>query len=116
MYRILLFSLILIACKDTKLADTPYTWGDVTEEMSEAYCSKLAECGIVSDEERCYEHSLFHMCELEVTCNVEMDEEVADLNAECVNQINDIEGPDACYNLGWGFLPDPCLDVFGFMP
>lgn len=115
---LLAFALILAACS----SDETFTWRDVSRGLSQEYCSTLAQCGFISEQDVydvCVEHTTFHLCEFDMTCDVEVDKAAARVALEkCNDKLMTLEPEDeACYLLGfWGYLPAECNDVFDLAP
>lgn len=105
----------------------PYTWGDVSVELSAMYCQAVADCGFMSQKgvELCVEHSAWHMCEPDMSCSVEVDERLASeylVTCEAALQPLYLDNPDpdaqfSCYLLGYyGLVPEGCGPVFELDP
>lgn len=107
--------ILLIAC-----SSQPYTWGDVTDELAGDYCATLAQCGFRAalDREVCIEHTTFHLCRADRSCNrpVRVDDAEAAL-AACANSLGAYEfGSFECIKLGYGLVSAECSDVLDLKP
>ena len=98
MYKLTLL-LVLCSCTNT------YTRGDAATELSEAWCDFLTSCGYGSD--TCVRHNVFHLCELEETCDREFT--ATDALDRCVFAI---EQSDQCIAAVYGLTPRECGDFW----
>lgn len=104
-------------CGDTE--ETPYTWGDVSLELSTAYCTAVADpCGYQVDVELCVEHSTWHLCNADRSCDREIADPVAAhaTVAACAEAFATLDG-DGCYFLiAWGVAPEECGPIWDLKP
>ena len=122
---ILIVVLFVVATGCGEDEPPPYTWGDVVDELSTEYCTAAHVCSGVEDLkeyeesiEQCAAHSAFHWCELEDTCDVEL-EDGSELSVEsCVGALQALEyGSDQCWNLAFiGLFPEGCEDAVELYP
>ena len=86
--------------------DDPVTWGDVTTELSEAYCYSLQECrpDLHTEPEKCVSHNVFHFCELNGTCDWPATLEHAEGIDQCTSDIRE----QSCLLTTNAKLPDSC--------
>ncbi len=96
-----------------------YTWGDVSIELSVAFCSALEVCsGREVDQPVCLEHTRFHLCETGHTCDVELEEGAEAASAMCVEGLARLDPAGLeCYLLStWGAPPHDCDKIWTFEP
>lgn len=108
-----------------------YTWGEASEEISEAYCEALNHCtnDSLGNEyiNKCIKHSVFHLCELDKTCNEEIGSDGEDAVNECMNALEHTyekneddsfkDGGEGCIRLLFvGALPSECSKFFEYRP
>lgn len=107
---------LLTACSGEDPFDQPYTWGDVVDEFSVAFCGSLQTCSLISETERCVEHAYWHMCDGWDTCDTPVDEFVA--REALVDCVIDFENPTglSCVALQWGNSPRSCNEVWELQP
>lgn len=110
---------LLTACGGEEI----YTWGNATMSLSTGFCNALSGCGYYSDDEQreqCIQHSNFHMCEIEGTCNEEIDASVETQVDLCVDDLAVVgtgEDTASCFYLGFfGVVPESCYPVFDADP
>lgn len=116
-----LLLLTLAACGDNI---TPTTWGSVSEELAVEFCDGLGYCGWLADADRdiCIEHTAWHLCEPQHSCDIRLDSEAADTALdECRAALDAPEYfdpySDACFFLGYyGLVPAGCNAVFDLEP
>lgn len=93
--------------------DYAHTWGDTAEDLSRAYCERIAACDLFGtgdfDVEQCVEHSVYHLCALEETCDVEVPGVGV---TECVLDM----ATQDCVLMLYGFLPESCEAPFNEQP
>ena len=106
------FILFIISCgSDTE----EYTWGDVSESVSDSYCTSAANCGFSVDVEQCKKHTYYHLCELDDVCDVSLDRSVEDFTLECVEAMDNLPDEE-CFLYLLGALPSECAKVFDNRP
>ncbi len=111
----------LTACGDNI---EPTTWGDVSAELAVEFCDGLGFCGWIQDDERalCIEHTSWHLCEPDMSCDTVVDAEVAAAAiAECRAALDaDVyldPYSEECFFLGYfGRMPPECNAVFELHP
>lgn len=109
--------LFIFACSNDSPPDT-YTWGEASVELATAYCQTLENCGSVVDQPVCVEHTRFHLCEVDHTCDTDLPPEAPDATMQCVADLLALT-PDGegCYFLqAWGVSPPGCEAIFSFRP
>lgn len=97
-----------------------YTWGDVSTELSVAYCDKFYACyaeqgGIASEAvvDSCARHNTWHLCEEDNSCDRAVAEGAEALVEACVDAMPSTD----CYFLtNWGVGPVECNPVFDLKP
>ncbi len=114
----MILSLCLVACGSDE--EEPYTWGDLSLELGTAYCNTISKCGFyVSDTTICADHTAWHMCEPDMSCDIEIDREAAAVALEtCVEALNFLQPEDeGCYVIGfYGYVPQECDAIFELRP
>ncbi len=119
--------LVLTACGKDQ-----YTWGDASQEISDAYCVALYTCGyamVNTDTDpngtewmrECAAHTKFHLCELNESCGDKLATNAEDVVNTCVTAL---DGPtfhdgnsDDCYFLGfWSEVPAVCQTALELNP
>lgn len=112
----LVFAVVLVACGDNEV----YTWGDASLEMGPVFCGALSDCGYDVDLELCIEHTAWHLCEPDYSCDVEVDEvEAEDAIAACdiaFREFTDDPNSLGCYFLRYGITPEGCMDFWDMSP
>ena len=105
-----------------------FTWGDLSEELSDEFCLARVGCGLASEDgvDRCVRHSINHLCELDETCDVSLPSEAEDDLATCLDAIEKItardnngkflDNGDGCFNLLFGVVPKECSAVLDHRP
>jgi hypothetical protein len=113
MRKILAGILLLTAC-----GSDPYTWGDMSEDVADAYCKGLVMCGFEVDYPVCSEHTRFHLCETDHTCNVSLPDEAQDVVEACLAKMVTLDpASEDCYLLAfWGQVPEECAAVWDYRP
>lgn len=99
-------------------SDAVYTWGELSEAVSEAYCTAQATCGYLSDGavDLCTEHATWHLCDAKRSCDSELPEEARAATEACEDALAALDD-SGCYWLGfWGVLPTGCNDVWKYEP
>jgi hypothetical protein len=113
----------MFACGDNE--QPPYTWGDATQEVGLAFCSAIQECGYSYTPEQlevCAEHSSYHMCKFDGTCEVSLPDGAEESVAECVAAFGNIPEEQLdlnCFLLSYyGVFPSPleCSPFFDLNP
>lgn len=117
MKKIIAALLFVAACG----GDDTYTWGDVSAELSVDYCTALRTCGYDwtdEDVSLCAEHTAWHLCEDDKSCDREVDEETARAALDaCASVLASLEaGSGECVLLAWGYVPDECAVVVNLKP
>ncbi len=112
---ILFLALLAPACDDEP---PPYTWGDAVTELSDLYCSALADpCGYTIDAEYCSTHNSWHLCEPDMSCDVEVDEEaVRAMLADCAADLAAMDDTECFVARQWGWAPESCRAVLDLNP
>jgi hypothetical protein len=107
-----IFFVCALACESK-----PPTWGDYIADFSDTYCTTLAKCGYENVVQICVEHTYWHLCSENRSCDVNMsDLETKHSLEECLEDLAKTDG-DRCYYLGfWGFLPKSCYEFFRHAP
>ena len=94
------------------------TWGEGAESISLAYCTAVAQgCGLGGGPtavDRCTNHSVHHLCELDETCDVELSSEAEEAAYVCLDAIAELDTNDwrVCFDLELGYLPGECGEFF----
>lgn len=111
--RRLLPLLLLAACG----SEQPYTWGEASEQFAAAYCSAYRGCGYDIDQELCIEHTAWHVCRDNRTCDTEVDESATvDALIPCTEAFARLD-EFGCYALViWGALPAGCMSFWDLQP
>ncbi len=117
------FAIILAVLLASACSEDEYTWGEVSQQLSFAYCEALDSCGYGSGEEwvsRCKSHTKFHLCDQVGTCSVVMPQGSVAVVDECLAAFT---GPDyavpsswQCFALGYGVSPVECAGVWEIEP
>lgn len=112
MKTILLSTLLVIAACGDGL-NKP-THGDLVSELAFHYCTERVECGFSTYQERdiCIRHNVHHLCELEDTCDKEIDPELFDVLDECTAGIDAYSEEGTCGLLFFGAVPEECSPLF----
>lgn len=121
MTRIALLCLALVACGDNL---EPTTWGTVSNEFAAEFCDGLGFCGWIGDADRgiCIEHTAWHLCAPDHTCEVQVDPGAAERAlAACAEAFDAPAYRDPysreCIGLGiYGFVPSDCYPIFDLDP
>lgn len=98
-----------------------YTWGDLSYQVSLAYCEALNKCEYL-DKDRvsiCADHSMWHLCVPDSTCETEIDEDdaVAAMDACDAALKVAVKDPNACFVIAaFNVLPPECQAVFDLAP
>lgn len=119
MKTIALAALLAVACSSDD-PPPPYTWGDASLELATAFCQAFETCGGLSvDQPICTEHTRFHLCETNHTCETVLPEpEGPDAAMVCVADLLALTPRDeGCYFLHvWGYAPPGCEAIFALRP
>src|SRR5574342_867279 len=95
MRQILVLCALCVSCGDD---EEPYTWGDVSAELSLEYCEGLERCGWFFSEDDgvniCAEHTAFHLCETDRSCDREVDEKKARVMLDACSAAFDAMDPE----------------------
>ncbi len=99
--KFLLPLMLTVACGDNI---SPYTWGEASLSVAEAWCEAARRCSALSDTdvERCTTHFVFHLCGLDDTCDVVI-ENASDIET-CAQAIADV----GCFSVVVGIAPPEC--------
>ena len=125
MRNLILIALFAVACGDEP-SPPPYTWGDASLSIAVAYCDANYFCGASFGQvddwySRCERHVVFHLCELDETCDTPLlDEDEATVQA-CFDALH---GPtfqdpasEDCYLLTFlGQVPEACRTALDLNP
>ena len=103
----------MVSCGDSE--DPPYNWGDMSAELSSAYCQARVTCHWEDDTDRCYRHSYSHLCGLEDTCSEKVPDTAEADMLTCSEALAELD-EDACFYLLFGLLPDSCNVVWDYQP
>lgn len=105
--------------------DDPYTWGDASDEIALAYCEGLDACTFEVDVDLCVDHTAWHLCEADRSCDAQVDGDAFALALEECRAAVDAgavefaeAGGDAtvCNAILFGSLPHACDPLFEFRP
>ena len=109
--RHLVLFLFVLGCGACS-GDTKLTWGDVSQDLAEGYCEALDACGFVSDTPVCIEHTAWHLCEPEHSCDTDLPDAARSALEACLEAL-----PEAsCTFLWYGQLPIECGDILEMRP
>jgi len=112
-----LLAACLVACGG---GDTPYTWGNVSSEVSVAYCDKFYACyaeqgGVATEAvvDSCARHNTWHLCEDDNSCGLVMPEGAEELVQACVDAM---PSADCFFLTNFSVGPVECNPVFDLKP
>ena len=96
-----------------------YTWGNTSNQLAQIFCHGADYCGYLAPEDvgPCIEHTAWHLCEPDHTCDVSLDQDSTEaLLTTCDTAVGGLD-QDGCYLLGfWGFMPTECGPAFDLRP
>lgn len=101
--------LIILLTFAFSCSSDPLTWGEVAEEIAGPVCWKSYQCGsgIASNEiDKCIDHEVYHLCEVDDSCNKPAYGAVGNLIFGCTEAIYESECSD---EFEW---PTSCIHAF----
>ncbi len=114
--------LCLMACGDAEEAPPdatpPYTWGDLAEGVTTAYCNALVDpCRYSVDVEFCVKHNAWHLCETDGTCDAPVEQAAAEeALAACAEALASSDDTECYLMRSYGVVPEECQAVFDLKP
>lgn len=119
-------SLLFLACCGNNKAPT---WGEAVEEFSVGYCHAINACGWIANEHDgaiCEEHTAWHLCAPDGTCDLESTPEQREALDACMTALADPVftwdretgqlSPECLQLVFWGILPAECGPFFDSFP
>ncbi len=111
--RLVLLLAATFGCGDN---ETVYTWGDLSQAVSEAYCTRGETCEVGIEYESCLTHSVFHLCGLPDNCDSVLSPEAEAYAQLCADTL--LSTPDNYCTITYyfGALPPSCYEAFSYEP
>ncbi len=123
--KTLLISLALLVSVSACGSDeSPYTWGQASQEVSDAYCTALLTCGFAGSAAdtaedsakwvaSCAGHTKYHLCDVAMSCDAELEADAEAIVETCVTELGGELFHDwasnECFFLGfYGAVPESC--------
>lgn len=104
------FLVVLAACAD------PLTWGEVSTDLASAYCDARETCGYPVDGPICREHTRWHLCEPQRTCDDVVDWAALDALWTCTEALEGLDEIGCDFLVFYQALPRACYGLFVFDP
>jgi len=103
---LVLASALMPACTSDS-SSTSSTRGEAAKAIGEGWCERLVDCGLMAQEDvdKCVAHNVFHMCEIDESCDLEFESEALE---GCLMSMQDPDA-DACALAAWGVGPEECI-------